>query len=167
MSFSRRIGAVLVIAIGIACVGQGSVAAETGSFTVVSSMTGDYTAIAHLGGNIFGGASRGTSTIVRSSGAPFVEGGSSLATCVVYGKSSAAGSELEAACTTIGPSGDKLFSVAKRSAGGVAEGGGGVGHLKMLGGTGELDGITGSCSYKADYLTNDLYVTRAECTWKR
>ena len=37
----------------------------------------------------------------------------------------------------------------------------------MLGGTGRFEGVTGSCSYEADYLTNDLFVTRADCTWQR
>ena len=164
MSFSRGI-AVLFISIGIMCAGPA--AAETGSFTSVSSMTGGYTTIAHMDGTIFGGASEGTSTVVRSSGGPFIEGGSSRVTCIVHGKSSAAVTELEAACTVTDPSGDKQFWNSRRSAGDVAQGGGGAGRLGMLGGTGRFEGVTGSCSYRADYLTNDLYVTRADCTWQR
>ena len=164
MSFSRGI-AVLFITIGIVCAGPA--AAETGSFTFVSSMAGKSTMITHMSGTIFTSASEGTSTIVKSSGGPFVEGESSQATCIAYGKSSAAGTELEAACATSGPTADKLFSVAKRSAGDVTGGGGGAGRLEILGGTGKFEGVTGSCSYEADYLTNDLYVTRADCTWQR
>ncbi len=157
MSFSRGI-TVLFMSFGIMCAGPA--AAETGSFTSVSSMTGGYTAIAHMDGTIFGGASEGTSTVVRSSGGPFVEGGSSRVTCIVHGKGSAAGTELEAACTVTAPSGDKQFWNSRRSAGDVAQGGGGAGRLEMLGGTGRFEGVTGSCSYQADYLTNELVPAR-------
>ena len=130
-------------------------------------MTGNYATIAHMGGTILGGASEGAGTIVGSGGGPFVAGEASRATCVVYGKSSAAGAEFEAACASTGPSADKPFPVGKRSAGDVAGGSGGAGRLGIPGGTGKFEGVTGSCSYEADYPTKDPYVTRAGCTRQR
>ena len=95
MSFRRGIAAAVVAAIGIGCTVHTATAGESGTFTMISSMTTDYTTIAHAGGTVIGGASEGTSTMIRSSGGPFVEGAHSHTTCVVYGKRSAAGTELE------------------------------------------------------------------------
>ena len=121
-----------------------------GDDTVISSMTTDYTTIVHAGGTIIGGASEGTSTTIESSGGPFVEGGHSETTCVVYGKQSATGTELEAACTATTPEGDELYSISKRRAGDIAEGGRGAGELMLVGGTGGNAGITGSCTFEFD-----------------
>ena len=167
MSFRRRIAAAVVAATGIVSAVQPATADESGTFTAISSMTTDHTTIAHAGGTIIGGASQGTSTTVESSGGPFVEGGHSHTTCVVYGKQSAAGTELEAACTSTTPAGDELYSISKRSAGDVAEGGGGAGEIMIVGGTGRHSGVTGSCTYEVDYLANNRYVSRSECTWRR
>ena len=167
MSFRRGIAAAVVAAAGILCTAQTAVAEESGTFTVISSMTTDYTTIAHAGGTVIGGASEGTSTTIMSSGGPFVEWRHSHTTCVVYGKRSAAGTGLEAACTLTTPAGDELYLISKRSAGDVAEGGGGAGELMLVGGTGSNSGITGSCTYEVDYLANNRYVSRAQCAWQR
>ena len=88
-------------------------------------------------------------------------------TCLVYGTRSAAGTDLEAACTTTTPAGDELYATSSRSAGDVAEGGGGAGDLTLVGGTGAFSGITGSCTFDVDYLANKRYVSRLECAWRR
>ena len=167
MSFRRGIAAAVVAATGIVCTVQTAAAGESGTFTMISSMTTDYTTIAHAGGTVIGGASEGTTTTIRSSGGPFVEGGHSHTTCVVYGKRSAASTELEGACTLTTPAGDELYAVSKRSAGDVAEGGGGAGGLVLMGGTGNNSGVTGTCTYEIDYLANNRFVSRAECAWQR
>ena len=145
---------------------QGPAAAESGSFTLTTSLISQYSKITHMDGTVFGGASEGTSTIVESSGGPFVEGRSMQTACIVSGRGSSAGTELEAACTTTSPSGDMLFSSATRRADGAAEEGG-AGQLTLLGGAGSFEGIDGSCVYDTDYLTDTTYVTWAECTWER
>ena len=88
-------------------------------------------------------------------------------TCVVYGKRSTADTVLEGACTSTTPARDELYLMSKRSAGAVADGGGGTGEVVLLGGTGGNAGITGSCTYDVDYLSNNRYVSRAECAWQR
>ena len=60
-----------------------------------------------------------------------------------------------------------MYLTSKRSAGDVAQGGGGAGELVLLGGTGANAGITGSCTYEVDYLSNNRYISRAECAWRR
>ena len=167
MSLTRGIAAAVVAATGIVCSVQTAAAGESGTFTLLSSMTTDYTTIVHAGGTVIGGTSEGTTTTIRSSGGPFVEGGHSHTTCVVYGKRSAAGTELEGACTLTTPAGDELYLLSKRSAGDVAEGGGGEGGLVLMGGTGNHSGITGTCTYDIDYLANSRFVSRAECAWQR
>ena len=166
MTFDKRRALGLVVAVGLLQAGQGPAAAETGTFALATSLTSQYARITHMDGTLFSGASEGTSTIVRSSGGPFVEGRSMQTSCIVSGKTSAAGTELDGACTSASPSGDMLFSVAKRRVAGAAEEGG-EGDLRLLGGAGSFEGITGSCSYDTDYLTETVYVTWAECTWQR
>ena len=167
MSIRREVAAAVVAAGAMACTVPSVLAGESGTITVLSSMTTDYTILPHAGGTVIGGASHGTSTTIESSGGPFVEGEHRETTCVVYGKRSAAGTALEAACTATTPSGDALYSISKRSAGDVAEGGGGAGELMLVGGTGSNSGVTGTCTYEVDYLANNRYVSRAECAWQR
>lgn len=167
MSLSRGIAAAVLAAIGFAHAIQTAAAGENGTFIVISSMTTDYTTITHQDGMIIGGTSEGTSTTIESSGGPFVEGGHGQTTCVVYGKRSAAGLDLESACTLTTPAGDEAYFISKRSAGDVAEGGGGAGELLLVGGTGNNAGVTGSCTFEVDYLANNRFVSRAECAWQR
>ena len=166
MTFDRRRALGLVVAVGLLQVGQGPAAAESGSFTMATGLTSQYATITHMDGTVFGGISDGASTIVRSSGGPFVEATSLQTTCIAYGKVSATGTELVADCTTASPSDDMLFSAATRRVDGAAEEGG-TGQLTLLGGSGSFEGITGSCSYDINYLTATLYVSWAECTWQR
>ena len=167
MSSSRRIAAALVVAAGISCAGQIAVADESGNFIAIASMTRNYTTIEHAGGTIIGGVSEGTYTVIESSGGPFVAGGHSQVTCVIHGKRSAAGFDLESACTSTTAAGDKSYSASKRSAGDVEEGGGGIGRLELMGGTGMYAGVTGTCTYQTDYLANDRFVTTTDCAWQR
>ena len=167
MSFRTGIAAAVVAATGIACTVQSAAAGESGTFTFLSSMTTDYTTIPHAGGTVIGGASHGTSTTIESSGGTFAVGEHSHLTCVVYGRRSTAGTEIEAACTATTPAGDEMYLTSKRSAGDVGEGGGGAGELVLLGGTGGNAGVTGSCTYEVDYLANKRFVSRAECAWQR
>ncbi len=144
-----------------------AVAEETGSFTMLHSYERNYTVIEHAGGQVTGGSLTGTSTVLRSSGAPFVKGSVSTANCIVFVRMTEAGIDLEAPCTTTDADGDSLFFVSRRTAGDIQEGGGGAGHAEIVGGTGRYAGISGSCSYDTAYLPNGHTVTFPECDWKR
>lgn len=166
MKFGR--GLVLALAAGAAILWAPPEvpAEESGSFSLIATYVRDYTTLEHAAGTFFGGTLEGTSTILTSSGDPFVEGEHSLVTCVVYGKRSAAGLDLETACTTIDAGGNKIYLVAERSVGGVDAGGGGQGHLEIVGGTGVHAKRRGRCAYETEYLANDQVVTTADCTWR-
>lgn len=140
---------------------------ESGSFSMIRVQVQDYTTFEHAGGSVFGGALEGTSTILESSGGPFVEGEHSVSTCVAYGKRGATSMDLEIPCATTDASGDRLDSLSKRVAGGVEAGGGGEGRMELLGGTGKYAGITGSCGYEVGYLAGKRLVLMADCTWRR
>lgn len=160
-----RIAAVLSVAAGVlfpACIA----AEESGYFSMIRVQEQDYVAFDHAGGSVFGGALEGTSTILSSSGGPFVEGEHSISTCVAYGRKSAAGMDLEVPCATTDASGDRLDTLSKRIAGGV-EAGGGEGRMELLGGIGKFAGISGSCSYDVEYLAGKRLVLMADCTWRR
>ena len=156
---------VLATVLGVLCAAQTAVADESGRFNVVGSYVRDYNTIDYAGGTVTGGALRGSTIILESSGGPFVEGGHGLAKCVVYAKSSSVGLEVEAPCTTIHASGDRSYLLAKRMKGNIKAGGGGEGRLELVGGTGEYAGVMGSCTYEVYYLTDERVLTKAHCEW--
>ena len=146
---------------------QTAAAEEGGRFTVLHSYERNYTVIDHAGGQVTGGSLAGTSTVLQSSGAPFVQGSVSAAACIVYVRMTGAGIDLEAPCTVTDDDGESLFMVSRRKAGDLQDGGGGAGHAEIIGGTGKYAGISGSCSYDTKYLPNNHNVTIRECGWKR
>ena len=167
MSLGKVLAAAPAAMAGVLCAGHVALAGETGSFRSIASFVRDYTEIDHAGGTIIGGTLAGVSTVLESSGAPFVKGGHSLAKCVVYAKRWATGMTAQAPCTLTDGSGGKLYYMSKRSVGSIEEGGGGKGGIELLGGTGRYAGVTGNCTYEVDYLANNRHVAVTDCTWRR
>lgn len=137
----------LIAALLALCAGQPAGAEESGSFEIVENYVHDYTTLEHAGRTITAGPVEGTATVLKSSGAPFAEGGNWRIACVAYARSSDAGLDLEAPCTLTAESGDTVYLLAERRAGDVAAGGGGRGVQRILGGTGRYAGVTGECPY--------------------
>ena len=146
---------------------QVAVAEEGGSITVIYSYERDHTTIEHADGQVTGGALTGTSTVLQSSGAPFVEDSVSAVACIVYVRKTEAGIDLEAPCTTTAADGDRLFLVSRRETGDIQDGGGGAGHSEIIGGTVKYVGINGSCTYDSKYLPNNHSITIRKCDWER
>ena len=142
-------------------------AAESGTYRSIFSYLHDYTTFEFADQTVTGGALEGTSTIIESSGGPFVVGENSRSTCMAYVNQSEAGLELEAPCVTTNAAGEKLFLLPRRTVGGIEAGQGGEGRAQLLGGTGKFAGITGSCSYETEYLEDNWLVTITECKWER
>ncbi|MDP7232774.1 MAG: hypothetical protein QF759_01420 [Alphaproteobacteria bacterium] len=162
----NQIGTAVVIAVGTLCATQVAIAAESGAYQLVGSYTHDFTRFDFANQKIVSGPLHGTMTVTQSSGGPFVVGESTVAVCVVYGKKSDAGMDLEAPCTQTDTSGDKLFTLSKRNVGDTDTGGGGDGRAQIIGGTGKYVGITGSCTYTADYLSDNRLVAINTCEWQ-
>ena len=170
MSIQNQIGAALVFAAGTFCAAQMASAdhhVKSGSFEYVLSAITDFTAVEQLDYVVRAGTLDGTVTIIKSSGGPFEAGSSGTVSGVGYIKKSAAGIDLESPGTFTDSSGDKWYSVARRSAGDQAVGGGGAGRQEIAGGTGKYEGITGTCEYIVDYLPDNKIVTRSTCQWQR
>ncbi len=168
VSLYRLVVAALAVVVSLPLFTARTAAAEeSGSITVLHSYHRNYTAIEHAGGQVTGGSLTGTSTVLESSGAPFVAGASSNATCIVYVRMSEAGIDLQGPCTTTDADGDMLFMMSRRETGDIQDGGGGTGHSEIVGGTGKYAGISGSCSYDTDYLPDNRMVTSGRCDWKR
>lgn len=141
--------------------------ADTGTYEDVVSLLTNYTKSERGDETVVGGSSSGTSTVIRSSGGPFVEGSSSLFECIIFAKRSPAGMDLEAPCTRMDAAGDKLFSVARRKTGGVTAGSTGEGTSDITGGTGKFSGVTGKCAYRVDYLAGNRLVSMSKCQWQK
>lgn len=147
--------------------GHDVLAQQSGTFKAIANYVRHFSTLEHAGETVFSGMLDGSVTILESSGSPFVAGRHSMSKCLAYGKRSAAGMDLETPCTIADPSGDRLYLLAKRSAGDVNAGGGGEGHFELMGGTGVYAGLAGRCAYKTDYLTNDRVITTTDCTWRK
>ena len=170
MSIRNQIGAALVFAAGTFCAAQMASAdhhVKSGSFDYVLSAVTEFTAVEQLDYVVRAGTLDGTVTIIKSSGGPFETGSSGTVSGVGYIKKSAAGIDLESPGTFTDSSGDKWYSVARRSAGDQAVGGGGAGRQEIAGGTGKYEGITGVCEYIVDYLPDNKIVTQSTCQWER
>ncbi len=159
--------ALAVAAMGFVLGAHGAVAEESGGFRLLGSLTYDYMTIDHAGGTVTGGPLEGTVTVIESTGAPFIEGADSLATCLALAKMSDAGADIDSYCTMADASGDNWYSMAKRVAGDIREGGGGPGRWELMGGTGKYAGISGACSYVTEYLPENHLVSTLDCTWER
>ena len=167
MTLHKGIAGAVVAALAALCAAPSAFAQESGSFNVIATYVRDFTSIEHADGAYFGGSMEGSTTTLASSGGPFEEGGHSLSTCVVFGKRSAAGVDLQSACTITSPSGDTLYLTAERRAGDVEAGSGGQGELELAGGTGVYAGLAGTCAYDTSYLPNNQVVTTTDCTWHK
>jgi hypothetical protein len=157
---------ILAVGLVMPLASQVAVAAETGTYVQVVSLLTNYTKSERGGETVTGGSSSGTVTTVQSSGGPFIEGSSGLFECIIFAKKSAAGMDLEAPCTSTDTSGDKIFSLAKRRSGDVSSGSG-EGRRELLGGTGKYSGLTGSCTYRVDFLPANRLVTISKCQWQK
>ncbi len=166
LKFLRLLSPVVVVSWLLLAVPT-AVAEEGGSFTMLHSYERNLTVIEHVGGQVTGGWLTGTSTVLQSSGAPFVKGSISTGACIAFVRMTEAGIDLEAPCTITDADGDSLFMVSRRTAGDIQDGGGGAGHAEIVGGTGRYAGISGSCSYDTTYLPNGHNVTNRECDWMR
>ena len=159
-------GAVAVLAATMTIVAaQAAFADESGTFRSVRSYHHDYITIDHGGRTFTGGTLKGTSTILDSSGGPFMDGTNSYSECLVFSRSVDGVLSLEAPCVDTDPSGDLLYARAVRNQGDVGAGGGGEGAWELLGGTGKYAGITGTCSYSTEYLAGGVVVAIADCMW--
>ncbi len=166
MRIGKATGTALVAAV-MMMAAQAVVAEESGSYRSLRSFHHDYITIDHDGRTFTGGMLTGTRTIIESSGGPFVEGANSYTECLVFSTSSEDGISLEAPCTDTDTSGDVMYTRAVRNEGTVGAGGGGEGVWELLGGTGRYEGVTGSCTYRTEYLEGGVAVVHADCTWTK
>lgn len=167
-SLDRLIVATLAVVVSLPLLSaQTAAAEESGSVTALYSFARNDTTIEHAGGKVTGGTLTGTSTVLQSSGAPFVEGANSNVACITYVRMSEAGIDLKAPCTSVDTDGDRIFTMSMREAGDIQEGGGGSGRSEIIGGTGKYAGMSGSCSYETEYLPDNRIVTSSRCDWKK
>ena len=168
--WTRRIRPALTVALaGTMVLSLAATAvAETGTFRMIRVWQHDYTSFEFAGQTITGGALEGTSTVLESSGGPFLVGEHGRVTCMAYAKQDEAGLDLEAPCVTTNAAGEELFSLAQRTLGDVGGAGqGGEGRWQLLGGSGRFADVTGDCSYETEYLEDNWLVSIMECEWER
>ena len=167
MVSATKLAAALVAGAAILGAAHAAAAEESGTLRIIRTYVLDYTTIEHGDARYTGGSLEGSVTVLESSGGPFVEGTHERITCVVYGKSTEAGIDLDAPCTMTALSGDTWYTHSKRRVGTVDTGGGGPGTMEILGGTGVYAGISGSCIYDVGYLPDNWVAMIADCTWQR
>lgn len=143
-------------------------AEEKGTFDMTSSWIRDYDMMKHLKREITVGTLVGTTTVLESSGGPFVAGSHNLSRCLVYASKSEEFYLLDSWCIITDKDKDKLYIFAGRLKGDTEVGGGGKGRWFLQGGTGKYSGISGECDYDVEYLGNDRVINMTDgCTWQK
>lgn len=141
---------------------------EGGKFNMILTADHDYKSIQHMDGRAFAGVLEGIAQVTESTGDPFPTGMHFDVKCVVYGNTRPEGVDLQASCTgaDIGDPNIVLYMTGSRVGGTMEKGGGGVGTMELVGGTGPFEGITAKCSYDASYLRAKRNITLMECGWR-
>ena len=139
-----------------------------GKFNMIVTAGHDYKSIQHMDGRAFAGVLEGMAQVTKSTGDPFPVGMHFDMKCVVYGKTRPKGVDLQTSCTgaDIGDPNVLLYMTGSRAGGTVEKGGGGVGAVELVGGTGPFEGITANCSYDASYPGPKRSLTLMECDWR-
>ena len=170
MGFFCRSGTWLILA-GLVAPLPPALAQTSGQFTLAGSFAYAYENIQHGSTTFTAGNLEGGYTVSRSNGALFPKGQGWLESCVVFSEKSASELNAQGLCTFTEDQedgGDKLFTVAVRRDGDLADAnGGGLGHMDLVGGTGKYANITGHCSYETQYLSTSTAVVLADCHWSK
>ena len=167
MRASRGIAVALAAAIGIPCAATSAFGQESGSFSAIATYVRDFTTVEHAEGAYFGGKLEGSTTILASSGGPFV--GRRARPGRMRGLRQALGRRPRSPdCLHLNQHVRRHALPRGGEAGGRrGRGGGGQGQLELAGGTGAYAGLKGSCAYETSYLANNQVVTTTDCTWHR
>jgi len=139
--------------------------AESGTVDIVLSAMSNVYAVQMGDTTVTARGGNGTVTIIRSSGAPFVEGASATVQYASFSKKTPSGFELEADGVATFSSGDTLLLLFKRQSGDLAAGTSGEGTLHLTGESGRFAGVKGQCTYKVENLPGNWNVTIAKCEW--
>ena len=120
---------------------------ERGGFALVYSGIQDYTTIEHSRGTVFAGGVDGVAIVTESSGDPVAKGLQLYMTCVASGRRMSGEVQIEWSCTGTDTKDDgaRLYLTGVRGKGTVADGGGGAGMIKIVGGTGRFARFKGMC----------------------
>jgi hypothetical protein len=154
-----------LVAAGLLSLGSAPCRAETGTADIVLAAISNVYTVQMADTTVTARGGNGTVTVVRSSGAPFVEGASATVQYASFSKKTPSGFELEADGVATFSSEDTLLLLFKRQSGDLAAGTSGEGTLYLTGGSGHFAGVDGQCKYKVDNLPGNWNVTIAKCEW--
>jgi hypothetical protein len=138
--------------------------AAGGSFQTVGVSTAEFHSIEIEEGTLMSGHMKGGGTVINGGGL-FESGMVSDTECLVSVKKHPKGNDISANCTVNYPDlGAKMFMLFERKAGDIAASDAkGGGTAIILGGSGQLQGISGECSYTIKYLDASRSVTNQDC----
>lgn len=141
--------------------------ADNGKFNTTAVLSHSYMSIDNAGTNYTGGWLEGYNVVNESTGNLFEKGQVYHIRCIVYSHGTRDALELSAPCEWTNANGGTLVTMSSRSDSGVSEGQTGDGFMKFLRGSGELEGVEGSCVYTISYLPDSMAVSNLSCEWKR
>ena len=171
MPRSRKPLAALILLASTVVFGSTAVKAEeNGTFTSIVVGRYDYVSVNQGDATVTRGSIKGSKTIVATDGGPFSRNHNFVVTCAVSSEKTADSFQLESPCSAVdvtGGNGDELYVTYERREGSVTSGNQAEGQMKILGGTGEYENVTGTCDYSTEYISDDTLTAVSECAWKR
>ncbi len=170
MRFFHRPSLWLILA-GLVAPLSPALAQTSGQFALTGSYTYSYDQIQQGRTTFTAGSLEGGVIVSSGQGPLFPEGQSFLRSCVVFSEESAGNLSVKAPCTLMESNkdgGDELFALLTREQGDLgAANRGGMGHVKLVGGTGKYANIAGQCSYETRYLSASTGIITWDCTWSK
>ena len=171
MNFFHRSSLWLILA-GLVTPLSPALAQTGGQFALTGSYTYSYDQVQQGRTTFTAGGLEGGAIVSSGQGPLFPEGQSFLIrSCVVFSEESADNLSVKAPCTLMesnADGGDELFAFLTREQGDLgAANRGGMGRVKLVGGTGKYANIGGECSYETRYLSASTGTITWDCTWSK
>mgnify|MGYP000072453112 FL=1 len=152
--------------LGFGLLASASSFAESGSYKVVAMSAIEFKSIETNDGSLASGHMTTVSTVSEGSGI-LKTGMVGTGDCIVQVVTHSSGKDISATCSMhYVDLESKLFMSFDRKSGDIATSGAkGDGLGKIVGGTGKLSGISGSCAYTIKYIDANRSVTMQDCNY--
>lgn len=141
--------------------------ADSGTFKSTAVYSHSYITLDSEGTGYTGGWLEGYNVVNESTGPLFEKGEVFDIRCIVYSQGKMDTLEIMAPCEWTNSNGDTLVTMSSRNESGMSEGQTGDGIMKFLRGSGELEGVEGSCGYTTSYLPDSMAISNLDCEWKK
>lgn len=150
----------------LSLISSASIMAAEGNYETIAMGDGVFSTIETANGSLMMGNVSGTAVITNGAGL-FKTDMTNEWTCLIQATDQDGVKVIQANCTAYFPElKSSLFTELKRKTGNIgSENDGGDGLVQLTGGTGQLEGISGTCEYSIQYIGVTKSDTKQVCSY--